>query len=206
MLSGTEADRARTGSFAAVAATAVAFLPPPAWNRRTEITTNPKPPSSTVVTRRVGAVRRRVSRANRAALGRQGIRERTESITRRAVTASPRESRRAQDHAMRENDVYRTFSLLAMFASRVVHCRRRARAGRCARGVRVGTDDTVCPYHHASFGRHGLKLSSLHVLLGIRLNAGLTLVELEKGDSSKPRRASTASTARGRRVKRVSSL
>jgi hypothetical protein len=49
-------------------------------------------------------------------------------------------------------------------------------------------------------------VSSLHVLLGIRLNAGLTLVELEKGDSSKPRRASTASTARGRRVKRVSSL
>jgi len=49
-------------------------------------------------------------------------------------------------------------------------------------------------------------VSSLHVLLGIRLNAGLTFVELEKGDSSKPRRASTASTARGRRVKRVSSL
>jgi len=60
---------------------------------------------------------------------------------------------------MRENDVYRTFSLLAMFASRVVHCRRRARAGRCARGVRVGTDDTVCTYHHASFGRHGLQSS-----------------------------------------------
>lgn len=54
-------------------------------------------------------------------------RDSSESHRLRAVP-SPRESRRrARDHAMRENDAFRTFSFLAMFASRVVHCRRRAR-------------------------------------------------------------------------------
>lgn len=74
----------------------------------------------------------------------------------RAVS-SPRESRRrARDRAMRENDAFRTFSFLAMFASRVVHCRRRARAA-ATRGRVRNRCDTVCSCKtspRASFGRH----------------------------------------------------
>ena len=121
----TPTTEARTETLATAAAVADAFQPPPARKRRVEIISNLNPPSSTVCTRRVVAnPSTRLSRESSSppSTGIRASRIDYAPCHHRASPGDAREITRCE-----KNDAFRTFSFLAMFASRVVHCRRRAR-------------------------------------------------------------------------------